>query len=158
MATVGKVAWMQRVDTVLTGITVAGGYRTTVARVEPMIKTWEEVGRGITPFVGYGIATTISEPYYPGNQIRCVATLNIVAHVSEADADAALVALGNLEDDILGALMEEPTLDGNAIDIKWRSTQDDVQDPHASTVTRGGRGSMLMEFEVTWDRTGARTP
>lgn len=158
MGTVAKLAWMERVGTVLATITTGNGYRTTVTTVEPVIRTWEEVGRNQLPIIGYGIESTVAEAWEGGGQFHCKSKLNVVAHVGEASASAALTALCNLEDDIIAALMADQTLDSNTIDIRWVSTVDDVQDPHAANTQRGGRGSMVVEFEVLWERSTARTP
>lgn len=153
---IAKLDILDDIATTLAAITVAGGYRTTIVTVDREVKVRAEIGAAQMPYLGFGLTETISEPYLPGDLVRCVGKLTVVGHVNSSTASAATTAIANLEDDVIGALMADPTRDANAIDTVWTKTVDDVPDP--ASPSSNGRGSVVMEFEIRWMRSTALSP
>ena len=96
----------------LEGITVAGGYRTTVATVESVVRPPEDVGK---PWIGWFFDASddsVTEPFDTGVRKQRV---TVVGYVDGGGSVAARrTAVLALDDDIKVALYGDPTLSGSA--------------------------------------------
>jgi len=94
--------------------------------------------------------------------LRCTMRLTIGAHINEETPKEVSDAITALEDDIIAAMY----LDGqrglngttpNAIDTIWNSSVDDIADA-AAPDSRGGYGSLVMMFEISFLRLRGASP
>jgi hypothetical protein len=150
MATPTQRSILTQLATNLAAITVANGYKTTVATVELTFKDWESAAVD-TVFPCIGIAQGPTRYAYHYGRMRCTLPVNLSVHVDAADASARYDALENLTDDIIKAIYDDHDLSGNAIDVKLITTHPDSGDPDTMD-SRGGNGSMAVLLEVIYER------
>ena len=161
---IDKTLILDNIETTLAAIKIANSKRTNVTTVERVLKTWGEVSAKQMPWIGFAGYETLPQPPHPADgQLRCMMRVKIIAHVNAATPTLCQAAINNLEDDIIGALYADggrgTDANGyrNAQDTKWTRTADDVGDP-AAPDSRGGYGTLEMDWEVTWIRTTGVSP
>lgn len=143
---------LDNIKTTLEGITTGNGYKTTIDTVERVVKEWDSVGPGSMPWLGY-MARQDRLQYLPGSVIRCTLPVTVVGHVLGTSPSNASELLNNLIDDVIAALSSDQTRGGFAIATTVISHETDEGDPDALPDSRGGAGSLVVDVEVTYDRT-----
>jgi hypothetical protein len=151
MATPRRLLALADLVEALEGISTEDGYKTTVATVARVYKTWDDVQGAARPFIG---VLPVGNPvtYEPMRHIRQVANVNLYCHVSGATPEARAAALENLLDDIVRAIGEDHTRGGNAIDTRIVEYVTDEGDPDAP-----GGGSMEVRLEIPFIRSADGT-
>jgi hypothetical protein len=155
MATPSRKLILDNIKTVLEAINIAGGYKTTVKNVEPVIKDWDAVTVEERPWIGFMPRQQIFQ-HLPNGQIRVILPILVGAHVCGDDQDDREAKVTDLEDDIVRALGVDTTRGGNAVSTMITSTQDDLGDPD-STDHDGPSGTLEVEAQVVYMRTFAGT-
>lgn len=149
MGTPNRTSILLNVNTVLNTITVANGYKTTVALVEKYLRGRDDVPVGSRPYLGFGAARETPE-HEPCNQIYFRMPLVVIGHVSSADWTTRSAALNNLIDDTIAAMENDTTRGGYAISSKVTGVETDEADPDADNVLDGG--TCIVEFEIYYVR------
>jgi len=138
------------VKTTLEGITVVGGFNTTVTTVEPYLRSREEVKPGEMPYLGFGFDP---DPYehYPSSKMRVKTPLTVVGYVQTRGWAARSAALNLLIDDVIAAMFADITRGGYAIMTTLRETQTDECDPDVDSHGEG-KGMCYVSFDVVYER------
>jgi hypothetical protein len=142
---------LDRFGALLATITVANGYKTTVVTVERLIKDWTGVSASQRPWIGY-MPRQATYEHNSFNSMHVTLPVMVYAHVSAATVAARDTAVLKLHDDILAAIMSDPTMNQNAIDTTVVLDESDIGDP--DTIDMGGVGGTLtLTFNVLYERT-----
>jgi len=142
---------LDNVNTVLGTISIAGGYKTDVTTIARSVKSWEELGASQMPFIGFAPVGQSTPSYKPNGFIDVRLPLTIVGHVNSQSGAAKTEDLAKLEDDIIAAMNADTTRGGNAIRTNWNGTSTDEGNPDSDD-HRGGSGSLVMSFEILYQR------
>lgn len=153
MAAAHKATILTAVNTALSGILVASGYKTTVVTVEQAIKDWDQVSSTMRPWVGYMPMVSRFEPQ-SYESIWTVMPLIVGAHVHGTTAALADAAIIDLQDDIIKALYSDPTFGETGVDVKILTEDDDIGDPDKAIggTESGFSGTFSQNWEVTYER------
>jgi len=153
MGTPNRTSILDNIETTLTGITTANGYKTDVTTVERVLKTWDEVGSEQYPWLGFlaGIATP---EYQPGNLMRMILPFTLFGHINEPSSTKS-DALSDLEDDLIAALNADQTRGDYAVSTTIKTIMSDDGDPDSDEGSKGGSGTIVMEIEIVYMRTTA---
>tara|TARA_Y100000593_G_scaffold86609_1_gene165650 strand:- start:2421 stop:2891 length:471 start_codon:yes stop_codon:yes gene_type:complete len=143
---------LDNVDTVLNTISIAGGYKTDVTTVARTLVSWGDIGAAQMPWVGFAPVGQSSVEYKPNHMLHVRLPITIVGHVSARSGAAKTQALAKLEDDIIAVINADTTRDGNAIRTNWQGTQTDEGNADSDD-HRGGSGTLVMAFDVLYQRT-----
>lgn len=136
---------LQNLETTLEGITVAAGYRTTVVRVDRLIKTWNETPPGHRPWIGI-VPDECSVNYGSSSNHGMVDwEIHLVACTGGATPILRAQALENLVDDLFVALHTDTYRGGNAITTEILRWQHDG-------AAEAGQGSLDMTIRVRYRR------
>ena len=147
MGTPRRTTILSNIGTTLATITTSNGYKTTVATVEAVAKSFGDMGSGAKPWVGYApVRETLA--YQPFNDIECTLSITMLCHIDGATQGDRATKLNNLLDDIIAALAVDTTRGSVAISTSITEVQTDEGSPDA-----GGFGSMLLNVEVRYLRT-----
>lgn len=152
MATPARQLILDNIATVLATISVANGYKTNVVTVERTLKSWGDVGVALMPWVGYAPIGQARPTYKPNGLIDVRLPVTIVGHVNTLSGSAKTEALAKFNDDLIAVLNLDTTRDGNAIRTNWQGTQTDEGNT-SSDDHRGGSGTLVMQFEILYQRT-----
>ena len=114
MATPSRKLIVDNIKTTLEGITVAGGYKTTVAKVEVLAKTWLQVAEVVRPWLGIVPKETMYQ-HLPGGLVRSTFKIDIIGHVIKGTYAEKRERLANLLDDQWAALNVDDTRGSNAV-------------------------------------------
>lgn len=152
MGTPARTGIILAVKSALEGVTVANGYHTTVALVEPYLRGRDDVPVGQRPYIGFGIGqeTATNEPT---SQIYVTTSLVVVGLVAQAAWTDRSAAINNLTDDIISAVLRDQTQNNNAVTTKLLTIESDEAD--ADAMADGG--AVVVEFEVVYYRTTGST-
>lgn len=139
---------LDKVHTLLSGITVAGGYNTTVVTVEQKIRHFECVGKSEMPYIGIAIVRE-DYVYDQGKQERVNALMEFLCYAEATTHAAGIAAMSNLRDDIRDVLMATSSLgvDG-VIELRLVGTRSAEADPEAIIE---GIAAMVIEARVRWE-------
>lgn len=152
MATPSRTNLLLTIKSTLEGITSGNGYNTTVANVEPWIRSPSEVADGERPHIGFGFDPETYETQgfeYQWIRAKWVAVGSVPKTASWETMSAAV----NLFlDDIMAAVLADDTLGGYA--VQTVCTQSDTSESDRNW--REG-GYVLLEFETTYERTTGLT-
>lgn len=141
---------LDAIETALAGITVAGGYRTTVETVSRELLDFDRV-KGLTPWIGYAPSEQQRPPdgFFGGGRHDYL-RVRIVAHV-EARAQADRTAsVSDIEADIDDAMTADRTWGGYAVDtlrVAPVLSEEGVPDKGGTTA---GITSCVLEYEIDW--------
>lgn len=152
VATPSKNLILERIATQLATITVANGYKTTVATVERVLKTWADFDNtNQLPAIGFGPGR-IRYKHHGGGEIECTMPLHVIFHTySTSDSDRS-DDICDLEDDIIDAMFEDATWTEAAFDLHLLESETDESDPD-TTNANGGSGTGELLFEIKFNRT-----
>lgn len=150
MATPAAELILDDLQTTLEGITASNGYKTTVKNVDRVVKHWENVSAALRPWVGYMPQNSTYE-HYPYGKLRVTMPVYIAAHVTNSTKESTSEDITNLVDDIVAALMVDPTRGGAATLTRVISQQDDTGD-NASTDRHGVSGTIEIIVNVIYHR------
>ena len=103
MATPTRELIVTNIVSTLEGITVAGGYKSTVSTVEVLAKSWLQVSQGIRPWVGVVPGITKYE-HLPNRRVRSEFHIDLIVNVASGTHEEKRERLCDLEDDIWAAL------------------------------------------------------
>jgi protein involved in polysaccharide export with SLBB domain len=158
MATPARKLILDNLATVLASIAVSGGYKTTVATVERVIREPGDkaVGANAVPLVGFAPIRETHE-YQPGNQIRVVMEASAVGHVLGTSDSDRTDKLSNLLDDLVAALNLDTTRGANAVSTTVKTCETDEGSPYVLPDSRGGSGTCVVNFDVVYFRTAGST-
>lgn len=136
----------------LATITVANGYKTTVQTVDRVIKNWSEIGTEEFPWVGFCFPREqLTERVFGMVDVRMQGV--IVGHINTGTDLTRSNLLGNLQDDLIAALHVDCTRGGNAITTLLKGDSENDEGDSATMDHRGGTGSLVLRFEVFYERT-----
>jgi len=147
MGTPARKNILDNISTTLSTITTGNGYNTTVVTVEAVGKTWADVGSGAKPWIGYAPVRESFE-YFPGDQIRVVLSVTLIAHMSGTTQSDRSTKLNNLLDDMIAVFNVDTTRNGNAISTTITTVETDEGSPDAN-----GFGSMVVNMDIAYIRT-----
>jgi len=150
MGTPNSTSIVNYLVTQLGTITVAGGYKTTVAEVTRYGRNPDEAPRRPSLDVHKG---PVDYTYVHGNQLRCTMAVHVFGHVYGDTEAARLIAVENLLDDCIAALFSDPTCSSEAIDLTIRRSEDNVSDLPSLRTNQGLGADLVIELQVRWDRT-----
>lgn len=160
MGTPARTSILADIAATLATITVANGYKSTVAQVDRYLRDYDDVDASDKPWLGFFPGPERAEHRF-GGCITMTLPVTIVGHVSVAstgaetvDQTARTVALSNLQDDVIAALSADIRRGGNAIETRLSgiaSQTDEGVPEHESDA--GGSASIQLTFEVVYDRT-----
>lgn len=146
MATPARKLILNNLQTTFEGITVAGGYKTTIVKVQALARGYADVKTGERPFIGY-VPQAEQVEYQPFNRIRCTLNVSVIGHVNGNSQSDRSTKLNNLIDDLIAALNEDPTRGSNAINTKLVQFETDEGDPDGR-----GDGSVLAQVQIQYER------
>lgn len=140
---------LDAIETALAGITVAGGYRTTIETVSRELLDFDRV-RGTTPWIGYAPSEQQRPPEYTYGGRHEYLRVRIVAHLeARAQADRT-AAISDIDADIEDAMTEDPTWGGYAVDtlrVAPVLSEEGLPDKGGTTA---GITSCVLEYEIDW--------
>ena len=140
---------VEDVETSLDAIAIAGGFQTDVTTVERLIRHWDD-NKSDRPWIGFTPSRETYQ-YQPNNCIRVTLPFQLLAYVDKVDqavrADTTQ-KVNDLLDDIIKALMADPTRSGNA--VMTTITNDDTDESIDCPV-----GIVQLNFTVVYFRTTA---
>lgn len=151
MGTPARKLILDNLATVLAGITVANGYKTTVVTVERVLKDWGTVGAQQMPWLGFAPGKETFE-HQPCGVIKTTLELKLVGHINASTDAARCTALSNLVDDVIAALNVDTTRGDNAVVTTVVDSETDEGDPDTLD-SRGGSGSVVLTVRVLYFRT-----
>jgi hypothetical protein len=135
------------IKSTLEAITVANGYKTTVALVEPYNRSRDDVATGARPYLCFGIGAETPEQEL-SNYIKVTAPIYIIGLVTNGDWTQRSAALNNLIDDIITAMMADYTRGGYAISTLFTGCETDEGDPDAGA----DGGVCVATFTISYER------
>ena len=147
MGTPRRRSILSNIGTTLNTISVANGYKTNVATVEAVGKSWGDMGTGEKPWVGYAPGRETLE-YFPFNDIKVALSVTLICHISASTQAARSSQLNDLLDDVIAVLSVDTTRGGAAISTTVNTVETDEGSPDAN-----GYGSMLITLTVSYLRT-----
>jgi|TARA_Y100001938_G_C7947468_1_gene357490 hypothetical protein len=156
MATPARKLILDNIASSLETITTGNGYKTSVDSVNRRLVSWEEIGISQMPWVGFAPIGQSTPNYKPNGFIDVRMQVTIVGHVNSLSGAAKTTALANLEDDIIAAINDDTSRGNNAIRTNWLGTQTDEGNADSDD-HRGGSGTLVMMFEVLYQRTVDKT-
>tara|TARA_R100000664_G_C2750390_1_gene137684 strand:- start:948 stop:1418 length:471 start_codon:yes stop_codon:yes gene_type:complete len=152
MATPVRELILDNVYTVLGTISIANGYKTDVTTVARSLVSWGDIGASQMPWIGFAPIGQTTVEYKPNHLLHVRMPVTVVGHVSVMSGEAKTQALAKLEDDIIAVINADTTRGGNAIRTNWQGTQTDEGNPDSDD-HRGGSGTLVMAFDVLYQRT-----
>lgn len=156
MATPVRELILDNINTVLNTISIANGYKTDVTTVERTLVSWGDIGSAQMPWVGFAPIGQSSVEYKPNHLLHVRLPVTVVGHVSVRSGAAKTEALAALEDDVIAVINADTTRGGNAIRTNWQGTQTDEGNT-SSDDHRGGSGTLVIAFEILYQRTVNKT-
>ena len=150
MATPTRRLVLQNVKTGLETISTGNGYKTNVATVEALGKSWATVKPGEKPWIG--IVPQRESLKFEYSNIRVSLAVLIIGHVSGTTQDDRAGKLNDLLDDIIAALNTDTTRDNNAISTTVATVETDEGAPDGD-----GDGSMVATVNITYLRGAGST-
>jgi hypothetical protein len=141
------------IKSTLESISTANGYKTAVDTVEPFLRSRDEVKSGERPYIGFGPDSETAEHYSFGT-IRVQLPFTVVGYIEEADWATASGKINDLRDDIVAAIMEDPTLGANCTQVILLNDLTSEADPDRRSIPGDG-GAVVLNFRVTYYRDSA---
>lgn len=154
MGTPARNLIIENVATTLAGITVAGGYKTTVTTVSRVIKNWNDVLSSEFPLVCFAFPKE-NIVHQPFGLLEVKLRGHIIGHVNTGTDALRSDLLSNFQDDIIAILQIDTTRGRNAISTTIGGQADaetDEGDPDTMD-TRGGTGTLVLPVEIFYQRT-----
>jgi len=154
MTTPAKTTLLGLVDTALSGITVLGGYKSTIVTVEPQIRDASSVPVSERPYLGF-MPRRERFVAFSWQTYRVTMPVYIAGHVQASTKALVVAALINLQDDVVKALCAsidsaaECTLGGNCVELRLVDGDDDIGDP--DTEMGGGEAGYSGTFDQNWE-------
>ena len=150
MATPSRKLILDDIKTTCEGIAVAAGFKSNVATVLRVAKTWTQAKNLAKPLIAIVAgAERIEERGF--NFIDAFWTVSLIGYIEkDADPDVNLTRINELQDDMIAALHADIRRGGNAISTKAKSFETDEMD-------EAGQESMVMGFEIHYERTTGST-
>lgn len=156
MTTPARELILDNVNAVLATISIANGYKTDVETVARTLVSWSDIGAAQMPWVGFAPINQSSVEYKPNQLLKVRMPVTVVGHVNVLAGELKTQALAKLEDDIIAVVNLDTTRGGNAIRTNWQGTQTD-EGSTDSDDHRGGSGTLVMSFEVLYERSVSST-
>lgn len=151
MASPNRRAILADLESTLKGIRIANGYRSDIATVELVARTFAEARAPVRPYIGI-VPGRESWAYQPFACVRVDFTVQLVCHVQiDRDRDLMLDALNDLLDDIVAVLSVDTTRGGSATMTTVSTVESDEGAPE-------GGASMVIGLSVVYFRTTGATP
>ncbi len=138
---------IDNVQTTLAAISIAGGFRTDVTKVERLIRLYDDIGDTIRPWIGMLVARQRFQ-YQPGKIIRTTLPITIMAYPVKGIQTEREDRLNDLQDDIFVALNDDQTRGGHAVMTTVREDETDE-----TIGEEPGDGVLVMPFDVVYFRT-----
>lgn len=148
MGTPSRTSLQLDIQSTLEAITVANGYKTTVITVEPAWRGRDDVSEGERPYLCWGIDREEYEHQMFAN-LKVDITWSVYGLISETlrTWTTMSAALNNLVDDVIAAIMADPTLGGHAVTTLLVASETDEADPD-----RFEGGWCGIDFKTTYHR------
>lgn len=151
MATPPRKLISDDLKTTLEAIAVAGGYKSTVVRVETVLREWDEIGDSTQmPWLGFMLEAE-QHRHEPGGMLWVTLPFVIVGYVNVTE-DTRRGVVSNLLDDIIKALHTDTTRGGNAVVTTITEQSTDEADPDF-LVSKGGEARIQVKGTVEYYRT-----
>jgi len=163
MGTPARALILDNIKTTLAVISIAGGYKTTVTKVERYLRDWADVDPTEMPWIGFFPGAERPQ-HQPGEMLRMVMPIIVVAHIEtvvDEDLEVAhrdrTTKISNLVDDIVAALMVDIRRDSNASSTRYIAPSQTDEGVPDYVSDRGGVVSAQMNFEIVYFRTTGRS-
>lgn len=141
------------IKSTLESITTANGYKTATDTVEPYLRSRDEVPEGQRPYIGFGADQETAEHYAFGT-MRVQLPFTVVGYIKDTAGDSWATssgAINDLRDDIIGAIMEDPTLGSNCTQVILLNDLTTEADPDRYNHPGDG-GAVVLNFRATYYR------
>lgn len=153
MATPPRKLISDNLKSTLESILVAGGFKTTVVKVETVLREWDEIGDSTQmPWLGFMLDTETFD-HEPGGMIWCTLPFIIVGYVNVDDTTRRGI-VSDLLDDIIKALEADTTRGANAVVTSITEQGTDEADPDF-LVSKGGEARIQVKGTIEYQRTTA---
>lgn len=149
MGTPSRTSILLDIKSTLTAITVVNGFKTTVVTSESKLRSRDEVVGDERPYTGFGPGRSTYENLM--GHMRVTMPWTVVGYVQEDDEIIASAAINDLEDDIIAAVMADPTLGGFATFTKIVDDLTDEADPNRRDISDDGNAA-VVNFETIYYR------
>ena len=149
MAVPSRKLIIDNLKSTLESITVAGGYKSTVTKVEVLAKTWLQVSEAIRPWLGI-VPQETSYEHLPAGRVRSVFNIDIIGHVANGTYEEKRTRLADLLDDVWGAVNVDLTRGANAVNTMITTSETDEGAPEAE-------GTIVISLNVVYMRTAGST-
>ena len=150
MGTPVRTSVLADIKSTLEAVSTANGFKTDVDTVEPFLRSRDEVKPGERPYLAFGADRETYEHYCFGT-MRVQMPFTVVGYITQNDWTAASAAINNLRDDVIAAIMADPTLGGNATQVLLLEDLTDEADPNRGDIPADG-GAVVLNFRVTYYR------
>lgn len=139
------------IKSTLESVSTANGYKTAVDTTEPVLKSRDEIPEGKRPYIGFGPDRETYE-HMMGNTMRVQMPFTVVGYIGdEVDWATASGEINDIRDDIIAAIMEDPTMGGNCTQVLVLDDLTDEADPNRRDISDDG-GAVVVNFRVTYYR------
>jgi len=156
MATPARALALANMQTALRAISVANGYKSTVAgaSVETVLRQEDDLGAIQMPWIGF--MPELDRPtYQPFGLMRTRMKVRLWAFVAATTDALCNTAINNLIDDIIAALSADVTRGGNAITTMLDEGEGiQTNEGHPDKTVASGRhiGAIVMVWNVDYNR------
>lgn len=150
MGTPVRTSILLDIKSTLESISVANGQKTDVVKVDPFLRTRDDVKPGERPYVAFGPGST---PFTHDlfETMRGQMDWTAVGYIDENDWTLASAAINDLRDDIIAVIMEDTTLGGTSTQTLLVRDLTDEADPDRATIPVDG-AAVVLEFRTTYYR------
>ena len=149
MAVPSRKLIIDNLKTTLESISISGGYKSDVTKVEVLAKTWLQVSAVIRPWLGIVPQETAYE-HLPAGRVRSIFHIDIIGHVSNGSYEEKRTRLADLLDDVWGAVNVDLTRGANAVNTMITTSETDEGAPEAE-------GTIVISLDVVYMRTAGST-
>lgn len=118
---------LANIETTLEGIREGETFRTTVRKVERVIRHWDDVPPAERPWLGY-MPERETHEYLPGSQIRVTLPFRVLGYVDGKSVDVRDDRVNRLLDDVIVALNADTTRGGCAVSTTLLDSDTDEGD------------------------------
>jgi len=149
MGTPNRTNILLDLNTTLNTISTNNGYNTDIDTVEQFVRGRDDVPSGQRPYVGFGCLEDERPEHFAFGEIRVVMPVIVMGLVNQATWTTRSAAVNNLADDIIAAVMSDPTRSNYAITTTFTGMLTDEGDPDAGP----SGGACVLRFEIPYYRT-----
>lgn len=147
MATPSRTSILLDIKSTLEKISTGNGYKTTVATVEPYLRTWDCLGEGEKPYIGFGFDRETYE-HQSYHNMRVQVPWTVVGYLETQDNwTLASAAANNLIDDIIASVMSDDSLGSHGTQTLLMGSESNEADPDFERAA-----IVIVDFRTTYYR------